>query len=395
MDNGTRPSPLAAAAREGYVNRILFVDDEPHLLAGLRRMLQIRQGAGWSMSFVDGGTAALEAMQVQPFDVVVSDFRMPGIDGAQLLAEVQVRYPQTVRLILSGYTEQRDLATLASLAHQFLTKPCDPGELRRTVELTLTLGRQCDDEHVRAEMSGISSLPSSPSALQHLIAVLGSASSDTKLVARALQRDVALSAKVLQLVNSSFFAPSRRTTSLEEAVLRLGVQTIRSLVLTSRASIGPDPARPRGPDELQLLNDHALETARLARRLAQPAERDDAGCAGLLHVCGQLALVAGGPHGFGETSAHAGAYLLTLWGLPPEVVEAVACLSGPVEARPDRHLDLVSAVQVAHVLVESEHIGSCGWSEVPMAVPDRAWLEAAGVFDEVCAWRAERRDRAS
>ncbi len=374
----------------GNVNRILFVDDEPHLLAGLRRMLQIRQGAGWAMSFVDGGTAALEAMQVQPFDVVVSDFRMPGIDGAQLLAEVQVRYPQTVRLILSGYTEQRDLATLASLAHQFLTKPCDPGELRRTVELTLTLGRQCDDEHVRAEMSAISSLPSSPSALQHLIAVLGSASSDTKLVARALQRDVALSAKVLQLVNSSFFAPSRRTTSLEEAVLRLGVQTIRSLVLTSRASTGPDPA---GPDELQLLNDHALETARLARRLAQPAERDDAGCAGLLHVCGQLALVAGGPHAFGETAAHAGAYLLTLWGLPPEVVEAVACLSGPVEAPPDRHLDLVSAVQVAHVLVESEHIGSCGWSEVP--VPDRAWLEAAGVFDEVCAWRAEWRVRAS
>jgi HD-like signal output (HDOD) protein len=378
------------------VNRILFVDDEPHLLAGLRRMLQIRQGAGWAMSFVDGGSAALEAMQVQPFDVVVSDFRMPGIDGAQLLAEVQVRYPQTVRLILSGYTEQRDLATLASLAHQFLTKPCDPGELRRTVELTLTLGRQCDDEHVRAEMSGISSLPSSPSALQHLSAVLGSASSDTKLVARALQRDVALSAKVLQLVNSSFFAPSRRTTSLEEAVLRLGVQTIRSLVLTSHTSTSPDLAGASERDELQLLNDHALETARLARRLAQPAERDDAGCAGLLHVCGQLALVAGGPNAFaetGQTAAHAGAYLLTLWGLPPEVVEAVAGLSDPVEARPDRHLDLVSAVHVAHVLVESEHIGSCGRPEAP--VPDRAWLEAAGVFDEVCAWRAERRERAS
>jgi len=375
------------------VNRILFVDDEPHLLAGLRRMLQIRQGAGWAMSFVDGGTAALEAMQAQPFDVVVSDFRMPGIDGAQLLAEVQMRYPQTVRLILSGYTEQRDLATLASLAHQFLTKPCDPGELKRTVDLTLALGRQCDDDHVRAEMSGISTLPSSPSGLQHLIAALGSASSDTKLVARALQRDVALSAKVLQVVNSSFFAPSRRTTSLEEAVLRLGVQTIGSLVRTSQASTAPDPTGPLGPEGLELLNDHALETARLARRLAKPAERDDASCAGLLHVCGHLALVAGGPDAFGETAAHAGAYLLTLWGLPPEVVEAVACLSGPVQARPDRQLDLVSAVQVAHVVVESEHIGSCGWSGGP--VPDRAWLEAAGVFDEVSAWKAERRDRVS
>jgi HD-like signal output (HDOD) protein/ActR/RegA family two-component response regulator len=375
------------------VNRILFVDDEPHLLAGLRRMLQIRQGAGWAMSFVDGGTAALEAMQAQPFDVVVSDFRMPGIDGAQLLAEVQVRYPQTVRLILSGYTEQRDLATLAGLAHQFLTKPCDPGELRRTVDLTLSLGRQCGDEHVRAEMSGISTLPSLPSALQHLIAVLSSASCDTKVVAQALRCDVALSAKVLQVVNSSFFAPSRRTTSLEEAVLRLGVQTIRSLVLTSQASNAAYPAELEDPGSLQLLNEHALETARLASRLAQPAQRDDACCAGLLHVCGHMALVAGDPGAFGETAAQAGAYLLTLWGLPPEVVEAVACLSGPVEAEPERRLDLVSAVRVAHVLVESEHIGSCGWSGGP--VPDPAWLEKVGILDEVSAWKAERRERVS
>jgi HD-like signal output (HDOD) protein len=204
---------------------------------------------------------------------------------------------------------------------------------------------------------------------------------------------VALSAKVLQVVNSSFFAPSRRTTSLEEAVLRLGVQTIRSLVLTSQASDVAYPAEPGDPGGLQLLNDHALETARLASRLAQPAERDDASCAGLLHVCGHLALVAGDPGAFGETAAQAGAYLLTLWGLPAEVVDAVACLSGPVEAAPDRCLDLVSAVRVAHILVESEHIGSCGWSGGP--VPDPAWLESAGILDEVAAWKAERRERLS
>jgi YesN/AraC family two-component response regulator len=87
------------------VSRILFVDDEPHLLAGLRRMLQLRHRGDWAMSFVGGGAAALEAMQTQPFDVVVSDFRMPGIDGAQLLggsigftSEPEVGTTFTVRL---------------------------------------------------------------------------------------------------------------------------------------------------------------------------------------------------------------------------------------------------------------------------------------------------------
>ena len=375
------------------MNRILFVDDEPHLLAGLRRMLQVRHGGGWAMSFVDAGAAALEAMQAQPFDVVVSDFRMPGLDGAQLLAEVRVRYPRTVRLILSGYTEQRDLAKLAGVAHQFLTKPCDPGELKRTVELTLALGLQCHDERVRAEVSGIGTLPSAPPALQDLLAVLGSASCDTEPVAQALQRDVALSAKVLQLVNSSFFAPRRRTTSLEDAVLRLGVQTIRSLVPTSQPVAGPDPAGPGERDGLQLLNDHALETARLARRLAPPAERDDAFCAGLLHVCGHLVPAAGRPGASGEPAARAGAYLLALWGLPQEVVEAVARHSGPVEAGADRRLDLVSAVQLAHLLVESGRICACGPPAPPG--PDRAWLQAAGVLEKISAWRAEQSEKAS
>jgi YesN/AraC family two-component response regulator len=80
---------------------ILFVDDEPNLIDGLRRMLRsFRQR--WNIAFATSGSEALELMSQRPFDVIVSDMRMPGMDGRQLLEEVEKRHPQTVRVVLSG-----------------------------------------------------------------------------------------------------------------------------------------------------------------------------------------------------------------------------------------------------------------------------------------------------
>ena len=180
-------------------------------------MLHTRQG-GWQLSFVEGAPAALVAMEAEPFDVVVSDFRMPGMDGGRLLAEVRRRYPDTARVILSGHTEGKDLTAVFSLAHQFLTKPCEPEELCAAIDRALRLHQELKGEKVRAEVSGIGVLPSPPSALHDLLAVLDSPDSDDRAVARELEKDVAMATKVLQLVNSSFFAPRARVTSLEAAV---------------------------------------------------------------------------------------------------------------------------------------------------------------------------------
>ena len=389
------------------MNRILFVDDEPRVLAGLRRMLRSRQDE-WDMHFVESGPAALRLMETRPVDVVVSDFRMPGMSGGQLLTEVRRRHPDTARLILSGHTEEKDLTTVVSLAHQFLTKPCQADELVLVVERALRLRRDLDGERVRAKISEVGLLPSPPSTLHELLAVLESPACDTKALARVLERDMALSAKVLQLVNSSFFAPRARVTSLDDAIIRLGIRTIRSLVLMgemARASQIPEPAvRSR----LELLNHHALETARLAGRLAVPPVRDDAFCAGLLHECGQLVLAACRPdvfarnlcsheltgrsmldvelETFGVTHTQAGAYLLSLWGFPLEVVEAVARHTDPIGTLTPERSNLLAMVQLAHMLVESERICACG--RRGSTGPDDALLEAAGVLDEVGSWRA-------
>ncbi len=391
------------------MNRILFVDDEPRVLSGLRRMLRSRQSE-WHMEFVESAVAALQSMEAAPVDVIVTDFRMPGIDGGHLLSEVRRRYPDTARLILSGHTEEKDVTTVVSLAHQFLAKPCQSNELQSAVERALRLRRGLDGERIRAEVSGIGILPSPPSALHDLMAVLESPDCDVRALVRVLERDVALSTKVLQLVNSSFFALGARVTSLEAAVVRLGIHTIRSLILMEEIveafEIGGGVAR----DWLEELNRHSLDVARLAWHLAEPDSRDDAFCAGLLHECGQLVFASCRPDlfvahlrlrelegrslvelerdAFGVTHAQAGAYLLSLWGFPLEVVAAAAGhTNGDLPSTSEPH-SLADIVQIAHLLVSSEDSDPCGAAEAPPLDDD--WLDKVGLLSEVWNWRAER-----
>ena len=81
---------------------VLFVDDEPFVLQGLQRMLRPMREE-WDMHFVGSGDEALRLMEERGCEVVISDMRMPGMNGAQLLTELKDRYPGTVRLILSGH----------------------------------------------------------------------------------------------------------------------------------------------------------------------------------------------------------------------------------------------------------------------------------------------------
>jgi HD-like signal output (HDOD) protein len=371
------------------MNLVLFVDDEPRVLAGLRRMLRSRQGT-WDMRFVDSATAALEPMAREPIAAVVSDFRMPGLDGGELLAEVRRHHPGAARLILSGHTAEKDLMRLVTMAHQFLTKPCDAETLVLAVEAALRLRPEIGDERLRSGLTGVTALPSSPGALQHLVEALHSPDADTRTVAEVIQRDVGLTAKVLQLVNSSFFALRSRTTSLETAVSRLGIQTLRSLLLRDDVVGAFEAPVGVSPEWVARLNAHALETALLARRLAAPEARNDAFCGGLLHECGRLGLALASLEAdpVGTSPAQAGAYLLSLWGFPDEVVQAVAHHASPWAPGAPGPLSAAGAVQVAHQLVESESIPLGPAPEVS-AIPDGA-LAAAGILDEVKAWRARR-----
>src|SRR5271166_7105540 len=111
------------------MKRILFVDDEVKILDGIQRMLRADRFR-WDMHFVLGGEAALQACEASSFDVVISDMRMPGMDGATLLGHIRDRFPNTARIILSGYSEVALVARSVHVAHRFLTKPCNAAELQ-------------------------------------------------------------------------------------------------------------------------------------------------------------------------------------------------------------------------------------------------------------------------
>jgi YesN/AraC family two-component response regulator len=82
------------------VNRILFVDDEPNVLAGLKRMLYSLRNE-WDMTFVSSGAEALQCLSESPFDVLVTDVRMPGMNGVELLEQVVNLHPGVIRIVLS------------------------------------------------------------------------------------------------------------------------------------------------------------------------------------------------------------------------------------------------------------------------------------------------------
>jgi putative nucleotidyltransferase with HDIG domain len=382
------------------MKRILFVDDQPQLLEGLQNLLR-RQRKVWEMDFAASGKEALEKFALKPFDVIVSDMRMPIMDGAALLREIQQHYPGTVRIVLSGYTSAAASLTTVLVAHQFLSKPCEAEVLRSVVERACRVQDLIRDEKLQSIVGKIDKLPSLPRIYTQLVAAIGSPTSSVADIVAILQQDIAMSAKVLQLVNSSFFRLARRITSVQEAVSYLGLETVKSLVLTSEVfALSAQSARVAGIS-LEQAQDHALKTALLARRLLpRGTQADDAFTAGMLHDVGKLILATQLPEQYrtlseqsskdgrplfeheralyGICHAEVGAYLLGTWGLPSAIVEAVADHHEPGRSEAPG-FDVVGAVHVANALV----LEANGEKDTL----DMAFLERVGAAEQLTNWR--------
>jgi DNA-binding NtrC family response regulator len=212
--------------------RILFVDDDAPVLNGLRvRLHRLRDT--WDMQFVESGAQAIQALESRHYDVVVSDMRMPGMDGAELLNIVRERWPDAVRIVLSGYVELQQVARLVPYAHQYYSKPCEAGQLENLIDRCLRLHELLRLAALRAIVGRISKLPALPQVYVRLQRLLASEDTSARDVAELIASDAAVAAKVLQLVNSAFFRLARRVTNIEQAVNHLGFGSIRNLVISA------------------------------------------------------------------------------------------------------------------------------------------------------------------
>ena len=198
------------------MTRVLFVDDEPAMLEGLRRSLY-RAQKKWEMRFVTSAALAVAALQEAAYDVLVSDLRMTRADGAELLGIARDKSPQTVRIVLSGYSEERQIARLVPLAHQYLAKPCAPERLQAAIERCVELQAMLHDPRVRSLVGRVRSLPTIPRAYAELGQVMAREDATAGEVAAAAMRDSAIAAKILHVANSSFFRLARPVRRVEQA----------------------------------------------------------------------------------------------------------------------------------------------------------------------------------
>ena len=391
------------------MRRVLFVDDEPRILEGLRRMLRTQRHE-WEMAFAPGGEAALALMEASPFDVIVSDMRMPEMDGAALLTQVRNLYPQVVRIVLSGHTDLSAALQVVPVAHQFLAKPCDAGTLRVAVERACHLKGLLSDESIRRTVGALRDLPSLPRTYEALTQGLAEPDTSLQKLARIVEQDVGVSAKILQLVNSAFFGIAHSVTNIEHAVIYLGINTIRSLILSLEIFRVFEPQAALPGFCLERLHTHARLAALIAARLPVPKHLAEITiAAAMLHDVGKLVLAWQLPERFkksliqaaeescplyrieereyGFSHAEIGGYLLGLWWLPYILVEAVALHHGPNRVQ-HQYFDAVSAVNIANLLAHELNPLSPGGGSENDDVPSREELTALGVGDDLTAWRA-------
>ena len=389
------------------MKRILFVDDESKILDGMRRMLHGDRDR-WELEFAVGGEAALAACDAAHFDVVISDMGMPGMNGAALLGHVRDRFPDTARIILSGFSDATSALRASSVAHRFLAKPCSAAELRSTIERLCTLQDLVFSSEIRQIVGTISQLPSLSTTYTSLMRAVNDPETSIGLVAEIVEGDMAMSAKVLQLTNSAFFGLAQTITNLQSAVNYLGMETIKNLALASEAFrvFVPDSRVPQSFGES--IQRHALRSAAIAGILPVEAKtRDVTVVATLLHDIGMLFLASAMPDKFcaslslatsrgckvfeadeallGTSHAEIGAYLLGLWGLPNLAVEAVAHHHRPTRI-PHTGFDPSIAVYVANFLaheLQDNHEGSIPEIEES----DRACLQALGILPSLEEFR--------
>jgi HD-like signal output (HDOD) protein/CheY-like chemotaxis protein len=330
------------------MNKILFVDDDRNVLDGIRRSLW-PQRTEWDLRFANSGAEAIINIETEHFDVIVSDMHMPAMDGAELLMYVQKRRPNVVRVILSGHSTASAILKAVEHTHQFLSKPCDVESLLSVMAHAMETVGSLADQTIRDTCSRVNFLARSAASADRIRLILSDRAADVEPMRAFVCQDAGLAAKVLQLVNSGFFGVARRSCGIREAVALIGGDILRSVMLSSQATVV-------GPAANAAMEAIEARSRQVALTCQSMAERTQAGTsavdmcytAGLVHAIGESALLRdadtsapvprpsisvgcdrAASDNCDEVFAGASAYLLKLWGIPDEIGNVIVGAISP------------------------------------------------------------------
>lgn len=389
--------------------RILFVDDEPFILDGLRLMLRDKR-AEWDMAFALGSEEALKILGRFAVEVVVTDLRMPGLDGAGLLAEVRDRHPETARIVLSGYSDQETSLRTVKLAHQYLSKPIPADALKQAIAKALGLRHILSDPSLKRLILGIDSLPSLPPLYTKLTMALADDNAPLSEIGDIIAQDVGMSANILRLVNSAFFGLPSHVSGIHHAVNLLGTDTIRSLVLSLHLFSVFDQEKLPG-FSLGAIWEHSTRVSGFAKAVAEMEGmsriwRDDCFIAGMLHDVGKLILAQSMPAEYakvldlaarenlpihlaerrllGASHAEIGAYLINAWGFPDSIVETLCWHHTP------ERVDCAACTPLMAVAVSNayDHCLVLPQGVTPVGAPDVPCIEKDEYMAHLSRWQS-------
>ncbi len=381
--------------------RLLFVDDE-ELLREFYASLNSVLGQELEICTASGGQEALRLMQEKPFDVVVSDLAMPQMDGLEFLGEVVRRYPESARIVISGFADRLKIAQCLTVGHRFFSKPFNvrafSGLLKRICQYSYLIS----SERVRRIVCGSKALPTPPDTYLRLTEALNSEYTELDDIGRIVEQDGGLSTKLIHIVNSAQFGAARQIASPTEAVQLMGIEVLRALMVGAEV-FNFYEGDPMVRSVFKELWNHSLKTAISARKLAVVERLPTAQCeecflAGLLHDIGKLVLAANSPAEYrlvldlvagkgmslhqaelgiyGSSHSEAGAYLLALWGISDTVIRAVELHHKVPDANVEEFGPLLAV-----------HLAQCLDPEAGRADQlDEITLERLGLLDRVPEW---------
>lgn len=404
----TWAKPFSAEKMAMSRKRILFVGEDLALWEQLQNPL-LTVDKEWDVAFAKSGLQALASLSQSPCDAIIADMQIPGMSGAQLLDEVMQRSPQTLRFIRASLGDQQSAMKCVGTAHQYLVKPSDAQTISNALERAFSLEAWLPNQTVQQLIAQMKKLPSPPNLYFKIVSELQSPDSSVESVGGLVAQDPVLSAKLLQVVNSAVFGLQLQVASAAEAVMYLGMETTKALVLLAHTFSYFDKIR-TAEFSVEKLWRHSVATGKFAEQIARKQACDaemvgQAFTAGMLHDIGKLLLAANMTDSFkealvmarkeqihlwdaeskvfGATHGELGACLLGIWGLPMPIVEAVALHHYPIRFLSKQFCPL-TAVHVANSI---EHEIQPDNQGLICATPDTNYLTELGLGEQVESWR--------
>ena len=347
---------------------LLLVDDEANILKALQRIFLPLGHRVLTAETAEGG---LELLAQEPVDLVISDMRMPGMNGHQFLKQVRSLYPITMRAILSGFSEGKDVMGCLrdGSARMYILKPWDNAVLVEEVEKLLQLGEMFSRRQLLEVFNNLKDLPTMPDLYGRLCALI---EKDVSLeeIARVVEHDQAVAAKLLQVANSVYYSMS--TGSVRQAIVYMGLTNLKTIVLGLSVLKQLDGLHGGGFSK-DVLWEHADRVNKLTHQLFEKIlkrqMKENEATAGLLHDIGRVLLIKDYAQPYagvyrsvfqnkdatfrdserslmGISHDEVGGFLLNWWSLPHPIVEAAMFHHDPLNSA-IIHKEVVAAVHIA------------------------------------------------